>query len=122
MESCLMPDFVKEFLKTKDLAPKEWCEMDDASKKAAITKQLETTKTLAEAKVLYQFWKQNYYDALERYEQVIKPFNGLADDRRTYELNKPLTRLHINLTEAYVTGPAYEYQAASAVLRMLESK
>jgi hypothetical protein len=120
MEACLMPDFVKGFLETQKLAPDEWCKMNDAVKAATIAKHLETTKTLEEAQVVMEFWKKNYYDALHRYEATIKPFNGYPDVDRTRLLNEPLTRLRINLAEAYVTVPAYEYEAAARVLEMFQ--
>ncbi len=115
-----MPSFVKEYLETRKLVPEEWCELDDALKKAAVARHLETTKTLEEAQIVCEFWKKNYYDALHRYEAVTKPFNGYPDVIRTKLLNERLTRLHINLTEAYITQPAYEYEAARTVLRMFE--
>jgi hypothetical protein len=122
MELSLMPSFVKDYLETRKLEPEKWCELDEAIRKATIAKQLETTKTLEEAEVMCKFWKKNYYDALHSYEAITRPFNGWPDEERTAELNKPMVRFHINLTEAYATRPSYEYMAARTILEMFRAK
>ena len=116
MEPGLTPSFVAELLKTRKLEPKKWCELNDAELTATIAKQAKTTTTLEEAQVMCEFWKKNYYDALDRYEAVIRPFNGWTDEERKAKLDEPLVRLHITLTEAYATRPSYEYMAASRIL------
>jgi hypothetical protein len=113
--ACLMPAFVQEYIKSKK---ENWTHMRDA----AVLQQLETTKTFEEAKLVMEFWKNNFHDALDRHEAVMKPFNGFADSIRTELLNKPLTRLHIDLTDAYLMRPSIEYYAASVVLDMFQPK
>jgi hypothetical protein len=66
---------------------------------------------------MMEFWKKNYYDAVHRYEDITRPFNGVNDADRTAALNEPLMRLRINLAEAYCTTPSMEYMAARRVLR-----
>jgi hypothetical protein len=122
MEPGLMPDFVKEYLETRKLVPEEWCKLDEAVRKATIAKQLETTKTLEEAQVMCEFWKKNYYDALHSCEAITKPFNGWPEEERTAKLNEPMIRFHINLTDAYIVRPSYEYMAARTILQMFQPK
>jgi len=120
MEPGLLPSFVAEFLKKEELEPEERCKLDDAELTATIAKQAKTTTTLEQAQVMRDFWRENYYDALHRYEAVIRPFNGWPAKEREAKLNEPLVRLHITLTEAYVTRPSYEYMAARRILSIFK--
>jgi hypothetical protein len=122
MEPSLTPSFVAELLKRKKLEPNKWCALNDIELNATVAKQLETTTTLEKAQVMREFWKENYYNALDRYEAVIVPFNGWPDKEREAELNEPLVRLHMTLTEAAAWRPSYEYMAARTILEMFQPK
>jgi hypothetical protein len=111
------PAFLQKYLDANELKPSSWCHMNEAENERVFKAAFDTTHTREEAIIMAEFWKKNYYDAMHRYEDITRPFNGVNDADRTAALNEPLMRLRINLAEAYCTTPSMEYMAARRVLQ-----
>ena len=68
-------------------------ELDQMVAKSTLEK-----KQKHEAVIVYKLLKQNYLDALRRYEEVTVPFNGKTEEERAVSLSQPDVVLRMKIT------------------------